>query len=126
MSFLCPRCITTPKSLKISHKIELPPDSRSDEIALQVVECSQCGFAGIAVYEESRRGALGAESFDHVGYHVGGDDLRALREMIKQCPKPGNRRCGCSVHSRLGRTEVSGRWSGLSDVHLGEWFNLRL
>ena len=57
MSFACPECLT--KSLKITAKLELPPDSRSDEITVQVVACSRCGFAGVAVYEESRRGAHG-------------------------------------------------------------------
>ncbi len=96
MPFLCPEC-SSPRSLKISLKIELPPDSRSDEIALQVVTCFQCGFAGIAVYEESRRGALDTESFDHRGYRVSADDLKAVNEMMKQ-PVDGRRGCNrCSV-----------------------------
>ncbi len=69
MPFQCPECST--KTLKITHKLELPPDSRSDEITLQIIECSGCGFGGIAVYEESRRGALDDDSFDHTGYRVG-------------------------------------------------------
>lgn len=125
MPFLCPEC-STPRSLKISLKIELPPDSRSDEIALQVVKCFQCGFAGIAVYEESRRGALDTESVDHAGYYVSADDLKAVSEMMNQCPEPGNRQCGCSVHLRLGRADTSGRWSGLSDMHQKGRFNLQL
>jgi hypothetical protein len=123
--FLCPEC-STPRSLKITSRIELPPDSRSDEIALQIVRCSQCGFAGIAVYEESRRGRLGTESFDHVGYRVSVDDLRALTKMVRQCPEPRNGRCGCPVHRRLGRTDSSGRWDGLSDIHREGRFSLKL
>jgi rubredoxin len=125
MSFLCPECSTS-KSLKISLKIELPPDSRSDEIQLQAVRCSRCGFAAIAVYEESRRGALGRESFQHVGYRVSADDLKAVRKLMTQCPEPGNARCGCSVHRRLGRTDASGRWDGLRYVHREGRFNLEL
>jgi len=30
--------------------IELPPDSRSDEISLQLVTCAARGFRGAAVY----------------------------------------------------------------------------
>ena len=57
MTFLCPEC--EHKSLNITAKIELPPDARSDEITLQVVECAQCRFFAIAVDKASRRGALG-------------------------------------------------------------------
>jgi len=120
MPFLCP--IYSEKSLRITSKIELPPDSRSDEIALQIVECSQCGFAGIAIYEESRRGALDSDSFDHTGYRVSVADLEALRKTIKQCPKPKNRRCKCSAH----RKDASGRWSALDDIHREKAFALSL
>lgn len=125
MPFQCPEC-SAPKSLEIALKIELPPDSRSDEITLQIVECSQCGFAGIAVYEESRRGALGTESFDHTGYYVSADDLKALRKTIKGCPKPKNWRCDCLAHRALGRTDASGRWSALNGIHREKTFTLKL
>ena len=124
MPFLCPSCST--KSLRITSRIELPPDSRSDEIALQIVECSRCGFAGVAVYEESRRGALDSESVDHTGYRVSGGDLEALRKRIKQCPQPKNRRCRCSAHRALGSKDVSGRWNALEDIPCEGAFQLRL
>jgi hypothetical protein len=125
MSFLCPEC-STPKSLRITFKLELLSDSRSDEIALQIVECSHCGFAGIAVYEESRRGALDSESFDHTGYRVSADDLKILEETIKQCPEPANRRCECSTHRTLGRKNTLGRWNALDGIHLEGAFNMEL
>ena len=122
MPFLCPTC--SEKSLKITSKIELPPDSRSDEIALQIVECSQCRFAGIGVYEESRRGALDAESFDHTGYRVGARDLAALRKTVRQCRQPTNPRCKCSAHRELGSRDASGRWNGLEGIHRERAFAL--
>ena len=60
MPFLCPQC-STPPSLKIKAKIELAPDSGSDEVALQVVECPRCHFSGVAAYQESRRGLCTAQ-----------------------------------------------------------------
>jgi hypothetical protein len=125
VAFLCPEC-SAPKSLMIALKIELPPDDRSDEMALQIVECSECGFAGIAVYEESRRGALGTESFHHLGYRVSEDDLNALRRRIKACPNPSNSRCRCSAHRVLGRTDASGRWSALDKIRQEGAFALNL
>ena len=92
MSFRCPEC-AAPNSLNIARSIELPPDSRSDEIALQIVECAGCGFAGIAVYQESRRGGLDDESVDHTGYVIGEDDLKALRRTLARCTDPKNRHC---------------------------------
>jgi len=124
MPFVCPEC--SEKSLKITSRIELPPDSRSDKIALQIVRCARCGFAGIAVYEESRRGALGSESFDHTGYRVSADDLKRVKRAIDRCPKPRNRRCKCSAHRKLGSKDTSGRWNGLKDVQREDAFRLKL
>jgi hypothetical protein len=122
MPFQCPECSRS--SLKVAQRIELPPDSRSDEITLQIVTCSQCDFAAIAVYEESRRGALFDESVDHRAYRTTPADLKALRRAIRNCPKPRDPRCRCASHQRLGRQDASGRWDGLSDVHLEGRFNL--
>ena len=125
MPFVCPEC-SRPKSLSIALRIELPPDSRSDEITLQVVECSQCGFAGIAVYEESRRGALGSESFHHIGYRVSTDGLNVLRKTIKGCPEPSSWRCKCSAHRALSRKDASGRWNALDEMRPEGAFTLKL
>jgi hypothetical protein len=126
MPFLCPECASAQRSLKIKARIELPPDSRSDEITLQIVVCSRCRFAGIAVYEESRRGALDSESSTHIGYRVSAREVTRLRRMIQRCPEPRNWRCKCPVHQELGAQDSSGRWNGLKDVpHEGE-FELRL
>ena len=117
MPFQCPEC-STAKSLRITSRLELPPDSRSDEITLQIVKCSRCAFAGIAVYQESRRGALDSESVDHTGYRVNAGDWKALQEVIKRCPTPSKWRCRCAAHRKLGRTDATGRWNALGDVAL--------
>jgi len=124
MSYLCPQC-TNPKSLRIISRLELPPDSRSDEITLQVVECSRCNFAGIAVYEESRRGALGDDHFDHYGYFVDKSDLMTLKNAINKCPKPGNWRCKCAAHRRFGGKDEIGRWNGLGDIRHDRPFGMQ-
>jgi len=113
MTFLCPECAH--RSLEITTSIELLPDTRSDEITLQVVECAQCRFFGIAVYKASRRGALGDNSTGHVGYRVSIRDLRTLRSAIDRCPNPANPSCGCSSHRRLGARDAVGRWDGLGE-----------
>jgi hypothetical protein len=116
MSFVCPEC-ATPGSLKITHKIELPPDSVWDEIALQIVRCSNCRFQGVAVYTESRRGALDSEVWHHVGYRMEADEIEPLRRAIEQCPAPSNPRCQCPSHLSLSQTHATtGRWQGLSQI----------
>jgi hypothetical protein len=112
--------------LRIQQRIELPPDSRSDEIALQIVGCERCGFEGIAVYEESRRGALDDDSFDHTGYRVSAHDLTQIRRVILRCPKPRDPRCTCTSHRKLGSRDASGRWNGLAEIALGDAFALKL
>ncbi|MFN2214799.1 MAG: hypothetical protein ACK2UE_17145 [Anaerolineales bacterium] len=108
MSFQCPQC--SQSSLKIVKSIELAPDSRSDEISLQVVRCQDCKYEGLAVYEESSRGALDAESIDHYGYSVNREMLREIKSLISRCPQPRNARCDCSSHQKLNLHDKSGRW----------------
>ena len=125
MALRCPKC-NAGGSLRIDLKIELPGDSRSDEIALQIVKCSRCGFAGVAVYEESRRGSLDSESVDHAAFDVSADDVAALSKLIRRCPDPRNSRCRCAAHRKLGRRDARGRWAGLSDIDLKGRYPLQL
>ena len=117
MPFQCPECRQS--ALRITHRLELPPDARSDEITLQVVRCSQCRFEGLAVYEESRRGALDDESYSHTGYEAKKAALSALKVAIARCPDPGDPRCACAAHEEYGRRDTHGRWTGLDAFDLG-------
>lgn len=125
MGFKCPECAAL-QGLQIKASIELPPDSRSDEITLQIVECSRCDFEGIAVYEESRRGGLDSESFSHVGYRVTPQTVQELKRIILRCPQPRNPSCECFAHSRLGVKNDAGRWSGLEGYSYEGEFKLQL
>lgn len=108
MSFQCPDC-SKAESLKITSTLQLPPDSRSDEIILQVLKCSSCDFAGIALYEESRRGAMDDDSYDHTGYRMDPAELDLLEGLIRKCRRPKKPRCGCEIHVGLGEKDASGR-----------------
>ena len=125
MPLVCPEC-STKGWMKISHSLELPPDSRSDEITLQVIKCMRCRFETIAVYEESRRGGFGDEHVDHRGYYVSKFDLQMLKKQIGQCPSPRNARCKCKVHKKLGSKDKNGRWDGLADIELSRRFAIQL
>lgn len=109
MGFECPSC-EDKRSLQIVARIELPPDVRSDEIALQILNCSSCDFQGVGVYEESRRGSLGSESYDHYGFTLPNAEFSALKAKVKRCPRPSNPRCSCKSHCELGRKDEGGRW----------------
>jgi hypothetical protein len=113
MPFICPGC--SGSRLRITAALELPPDSWWDEITLQVAECAECGFLGAAVYEESRRGALDSEAWNHRGVALAEASLRTLLEDIAACPEPRNRACRCATHQKWGRTDATGRWLGLPE-----------
>ena len=125
MSFLCPNC-SSKGVLRIDDRIELPSDSRSDEITLQIVGCYRCRFEGIAIYEESRRGGFDRESVNHYGYYVSEVDLEKIKQLLNQCPSPGYSRCTCVVHQKLGSKDKTGRWSGIAEIDLGRRFSMRL
>jgi len=124
MSFRCPACQGA-RSLRITSSLELPPDSRSDEITLQLIKCSRCDFVGVAVYEESRRGALDDDSFHHFGYPVSQAHWDRLRELMERCPDPRNPRCSCPAHRRLATYNEWGRWNGLDAIPHGRPFELQ-
>jgi hypothetical protein len=120
MPFRCPECLSA--SLETTRSIELPPDSRSDEITLQVMACSSCGFRALAVYEESRRGALDSEAWDFNAYRVGLEVVESVAASIEACPAPGNPRCPCPVHQALGKADDRGRWQGPQGLNGGRIF----
>lgn len=111
MTLACPDC---GGSLAIRSRIELPSDSRSDEIAVQILECPACNFKGVGVYEESRRGA--EDSWDHTSHRLPAGELEALAGQIARCPNPADARCGCPTHAALGRRDESGRWAGVEGL----------
>lgn len=125
MAFICPGCSSSKGSLEIEEKIALAPDSLWDEITLQIVECSDCQFSGIAVYEESRRGGLDSEVSEHFGYWIEEQDVQKIRNQIKQCPKPTNWRCGCQTHQNLGAQDSNGRWKSIKEIKKGARFELK-
>ncbi len=63
-AFECPECNNN--TLTIEKSLELGPDDDSDEVAIQKIKCRECGFEGLALYKESRRGAN--ECVNHYGY----------------------------------------------------------
>lgn len=113
MSFICPDC--SGSCLRIVSSLDLPADGWWDEITLQVVECPDCGFQGAAVYEESRRGALDSEAWNHRGLRLAEAQLRTLIDDIAACPDPRNPDCRCAAHQKWGRTDAAGRWLGVPE-----------
>jgi len=96
--FVCPRCGA--KGLKIVKSMDLPPDRRSDDVILQITECHSCSFKGLALYEESRRGAMGGESFEHTGFWPSDEALTKVEAIFSFCSYLRDKRCGCEGHKR--------------------------
>ena len=109
--FVCPKCQAV--SLSIGDCIDFEPDSRSDDITLQLVACSRCGFEAVALYEESRRGSLDSEASFHTGYFVSRATLTSIQDAIKVCPSPRDGSCKCEWHTLLGARDSRGAWDGL-------------
>jgi hypothetical protein len=123
MSFECIGCGQF--TLSIIASIEFPPDNRSDEITLQLAKCSLCGFEGLVVYEESRRGSLMDDCWDHYGYHIRPDDFQKCLAWIQSCPNPQQTDCDCPAHQFLNKRDSFGRWIGLDAFNLCEPFLLK-
>jgi hypothetical protein len=112
--------------LTIVASLDLPGDSRSDEIAVQPVACSRCGFTGVAVYEESRRGSLDSEAWEHLGYELPNAVYDELLALVRGCPNPRDEACACEAHRSLSETDEGGRWVGLRTYPLARSFLMQL
>lgn len=121
----CPNCYSK-GSLRIVQAITLPPDSRSDDILVQMVVCDACNFQGGAIYEESRRGAIDAESWVHTGYRINHLQLSVLKALMDGCNDPTNPRCRCQVHSLLGNKDRYGRWRIPAGFSTSQTFSMTL
>ena len=78
------------------------------------------------MYEESRRGALGSESFSHIGYGMDDEQREILMDGIMACPTPSKPNCTCETHQDLSRVDASGRWVGLGNLNVKESFPMHL
>ena len=114
MTFKCPKCQS---ELQIDSCLDLPYDSRSDEITLQILRCGGCKFSCIAIYEESRRGAIDSDCNDYNAYDVGSLEVDRLAKLISKCPDPRNPDCPCPTHTELGRQDKGGRWIGIKSAN---------
>ena len=106
MAFKCPAC--EGGSLKIELSMELPPGD-VDETSVQMVKCENCGFRGIAVYEESRRGSMSSDSFWHMGFEVSDEDLQFVQNGFRLCPARSNQNCQCETHLAWAKRPWPGR-----------------
>jgi hypothetical protein len=111
MTIQCPTC--KPVAMHLVRSMELPPDSRSDEVTLSLYECGRCGCRAATVYEESRRGAMDDDSYHVDGFLLAEADYDLLRRIVGRCPAPSARQCTCPAHAILSRTGASGAWDGL-------------
>jgi hypothetical protein len=110
MTMLCPDC--NANTLHVQRSLELPPDGYNDKIRLQLVGCTTCGLEALAVYKETRRGSLDAESWQHEGLRVSETDFQTVAAAIQRCPRPLDKQCSCLTHQTLGQTSGYS-WDGL-------------
>jgi hypothetical protein len=98
---MCPDC-SDARTVSRSAAIELRPDNFWDEIFLNLVACSACGFRGAIVALESRgHGGLGDDTDDTTGYRLDPSSFESIRASIERCPGPGRRQCECGTHRDL-------------------------
>jgi hypothetical protein len=82
MSLRCSNC--NKPYLQITLSADIDPGYNFDERTIQIIECASCDFKGIGIYEESRRGSLDSESFNHIAYYSPIEKVKLLEKMIKQ------------------------------------------
>jgi hypothetical protein len=117
---VCPDCHEI--GLSVEETLCVKPSWMWDEILVQIIACARCRFRGVAVYAESRRGALDDEAVDHHGYRLPAPLLDVIERRIAACPSKRDESCTCIAHEHLGRTNAGGHWCGLDDAALRDRF----
>lgn len=124
--FVCPDCLRL-GSLRFVNRLEVDGDALWDEIALQTLVCESCGFAGLAVYKEERRGSFYSETVEHLGYRIDRAGYDVIRGLIEACPNRDAFDCGCPTHATLGSTDpTTAMWNGLAAYSITGNFPMRL
>ncbi|GEM_PF-976297 len=113
MPFECPQC-QVKNSLQILTTLELGPAAGADETMIQLTECSHCEFQALAIYQESRGGALEGEAFSHQGYPLAKEQFQLLTDLFRVCPDGFKRMCGCQAHQELARHAALQDWVAFS------------
>ena len=124
--FVCPQCGAN--GVKVVRSMNLPASERSDDIILQITQCNSCSFQGLALYEESRRGAMGSESWEHTGFWVLEPVIEKVEEIFSRCPDVQDKRCPCAAHKEAVEAVVRGKKWPLAILDLmgcEQTFNMR-
>lgn len=114
MAFECPSCHEA-RSLAVVKRVEVKPPAPSVETSVQLVECKDCHFKALALYQESGADAAESEVVSHRGYSLDAAGFEVLSQIIKDCPDRLNRRCRCPSHVKLDEFASSGKWPGKSE-----------
>lgn len=125
MLFQCPRCKFS-SSLEITSSMALPPDRYAREVMLQVVQCKECNFSGLAIYEEARGSVVESETWRHTGYWVSPDAIRLVSLAIRECPNPLDSYCQCDSHISFGQKDSRNAWRGLIELYRSHTFMMRI
>lgn len=78
--FLCPTC--NKETLLLRETCDLPSTQRSDEMQIQTLACTACGFHACGIYEEAHRGAIDDDSVDHRCYPLDEMSFHELETLI--------------------------------------------
>jgi hypothetical protein len=111
---ICPDCKAP--QLENTHSLELGPDGDSDEVSLSALRCRHCGMTAAGSYEESRRGRLDHECWNHTCVRVTQTTYDQLVASLSGCPDPTDYHCGCNAHRFFGVRTPMGSKQPLAHV----------
>jgi hypothetical protein len=89
-------------ALRVLDIIELPSDSRSDEITIKI-----------------------DEAFSHFGFQIPKNEFNQIRSLISKCPSKKNVRYDSKSHQLLEMENQNGLWIDMSPYQLSGQFWIR-
>jgi hypothetical protein len=100
--------VVTVESSGVDH--DLHPQRGTTQVLAQIEACAVCGAGVYRRHEHDCTGWPTSASFPIEGEWtkpVSADDLRRLREGLRDCPDPADGTCSCAAHRSLRSTQDS-------------------
>lgn len=84
--FNCPKCQEQKLDIIKIGILGYEADDMWDENTIQILQCQECKFKAVGLYQEEHRGQLDDETWQHRGFFTPVEKIQKLETQLDQLP----------------------------------------
>lgn len=84
--FHCPKCQEQKLDITKIGILGYEADDMWDENTIQVLQCQECGFRGVGLYQGEHRGQLDDDNWQHRGFFTPEEKIQKLEAQLDKLP----------------------------------------